>query len=116
MTRKIYVAGPMRGYAHYNFDAFDAAAYMLRADGWAAISPTELDRVYEGWGQHPPEDFVVTPEFKRRCIERDLKAILECDAVYLLHGWEESEGTAAELALAVFLDLEIIKETDGSIN
>ena len=34
----------MRNLPRYNFDAFDAAAYALRQDGWTVQSPAEHDR------------------------------------------------------------------------
>ena len=39
----VYIAGPMRGYPRFNFDAFDAAAEMLQ-DTCDVISPAQLDR------------------------------------------------------------------------
>lgn len=107
---KFYVAGPMRGYKNFNFDAFDSAANDLRAMGHVAISPTDLDRVHEGWVDYPPDDLVVDGDLKRRCITRDLMAIMECDALYMLPGWENSLGAIAEHSLATFLGLEIYEE------
>ena len=105
---KVYIAGPMRNYPNYNFDAFDEAYVKLYAKGHIPVSPTDLDRVYEGWEQYPPEDLVITDELKRRVMRRDLNAIFECEAIYLLHGWKGSEGVAVELALAKYLGLEIL--------
>ncbi|MDF1565309.1 MAG: DUF4406 domain-containing protein [Deltaproteobacteria bacterium] len=113
--RRVYIAGPMRGYANFNFDAFDAARDRLRAQGWIVVSPADLDRAYEGWGAYPPEDLVVDRELQIRCISRDLAAIqtfdkTKGDAIYLLKGWQKSAGALAELALAQFLGLEVYVE------
>jgi hypothetical protein len=109
--KKIYIAGPMRGHKHYNFSAFDDAEQYLKAQGYFPISPAQLDRMYEGWYPAPPEDIDFTPGDYRRMIRRDLNAILDdCEAIYLLKGWENSKGAQLEKALAVFLGLEILYE------
>ena len=109
---RTYIAGPMRGYPGFNFDAFDEAYVRLYAKGHIPISPICLDRVHEGFEQYPPDNFEITDEFKRRVMRRDLNAIFECEAVYLLHGWKGSEGVAVELALAKYLGLEILYQED----
>lgn len=91
-----YIAGPMRGYPLYNFPAFDEAAESLREAGWKVVSPADLDRDNGfdpeiGEGPVPPLD---------DCIKRDLKAVLECDAIVLLPGWEKSTGAKAEYEVA----------------
>lgn len=105
-SRKIYIAGPMRGYEHYNFPAFDEAEGALKAGGWVPINPAALDRLNEGWGLYPPL-IDVDYNFKKRVMQRDLACIFECDAIYMLKGWADSTGALVELALAEFLDLEI---------
>lgn len=100
---KIYVAGPMRGIASYNFPAFDAAAKWLRRQGHQVISPAEMDRNV-GFDEtaHIPDE-----EFLRRAITRDMAAIAECDAIFLLRGWSKSKGANLELQMAKFLGLKV---------
>ena len=112
--KTIYVAGPMRGYEHFNFEAFDAAATLLRAQGWTVINPAELDRLHYGFQCWPPEGWVVTKEMMGQMILRDLHAITDCcDAIYHLKGWEESTGSGVEHALGDFLGLELFYETNN---
>ncbi len=114
---RTYIAGPMDGYLNLNFDAFDKAYCELWQRGYVAISPADLDRLFEGFEQYPPEDLVVDDELKRRVMRRDLAAIFECEAIYLLHGWKGSEGVAVELALAKYLGLEILyQDVDKSFS
>jgi hypothetical protein len=106
---KLYIAGPMRGIKDYNFQAFHKAAANLRASGHEVISPAEMD---EGaYGTQEALDTQVKKEgsFKEFMI-RDLPALLGCDGVLLLPGWEKSQGacleafTAAMSAMPLFLD------------
>jgi hypothetical protein len=39
----LYVAGPMRGYERFNFDAFEEATTYLRSVGFTIVSPAEMD-------------------------------------------------------------------------
>ena len=41
---RIYIAGPMTGYAEMNFPAFNTAAARVRALGHEAVNPVEIDR------------------------------------------------------------------------
>lgn len=90
---KVYLAGPMRGYDLYNFPAFDHATAALRARGWEVVSPAEMDRDI-GFDEHTvdrlPDGFV------EDAMRRDVQAILGCDGVALLPGWEQSTGATFE--------------------
>jgi hypothetical protein len=100
----------MRGYEDYNFPAFDAAERHLREQGHAPVNPAAMDRLFEGWGAAPPKGMIATREDRKRFILRDLVALMECDAIYLLDGWQDSTGATVEVALAEFLGLELIEE------
>lgn len=114
---RVYIAGPMRGIARYNFDAFDAVADQLKARGFDPVSPADLDRdagfdpelLPEGhdWSGLP-ENFTLAD-----AIRRDIDAIIGCDAIYMLDGWRASKGATAELAIAKWLGLQILYESDG---
>ncbi len=113
---KIYVAGPMRGYADFNFPAFHAASAKLRAQGHFVFSPAEKDQSIHGADFCKGTDGVLATIEKqgfslRRALGDDTAWICaEGDGVYLLKGWETSKGANAEKALAEALGLEIIYE------
>lgn len=87
--KTLYLAGPMTGYPDNNFPAFDAAEAKIIARGDEPISPAQLDRKF-GFCSHAREYAI-----------RDTAAILkECHGIYLLKGWENSLGAAAEFFLA----------------
>lgn len=102
----IYIAGPMRNYPLYNFPAFDLAKERLMKAGWSVVSPADLDRAA---GLSPAVSGESFPkEVLKECIMRDLAALSECSAVAVLKGWEQSYGVRAELALALFLGIDIL--------
>lgn len=110
---RTYLAGPMRRIKWFNFPAFDAAAAELRSHGIEVVSPADLDRKAGfdprslpddwDWGTLP-EDFAL-----RHAAERDLNALLKCDSIHLLPGWQESVGATAELAVAKWVGLGVFE-------
>jgi len=99
MRKRVYVAGPMRGLPDFNFPAFDAASKELEALGYEVLNPAEIDR-RSGIAKDPTGDasgIDLDP-----IIRRDIDALLTCDTVVLLPGWEESNGAKAEVAAAIW--------------
>jgi hypothetical protein len=80
-----YLAGPMAGYPHWNHPAFHAAAAQLRSLDHTVINPAEYGNLVTGWME---------------CMKRDVHALLWCDAVIVLPGWEKSRGATLETNLA----------------
>lgn len=79
---KLYIAGPMTGLPDLNFPAFHAMAATLRAVGHEVLSPAELCSDIQGqW---------------LACMERDIAAMLTCEGIVLLPGWERSDGATVE--------------------
>ena len=79
---KVYLSGPMTGYPNLNFDAFHAAAAMLRDRGYTVVNPAEINPdLNADWFD---------------CIIEDIKAMKDCDAIYHLYGWEKSPGAQIE--------------------
>lgn len=118
---KVYIAGPMRGIAHYNFRAFDAARDRLSDDVITVVSPADLDRAAgfdpftrewpEGWNWRDPiADCPV-----QDCIQRDFDALRTCNAIYMLDGWEGSVGARAEKALAEWCGLKVLYQTQPTV-
>lgn len=112
---KLYLAGPMRGYAEFNFPAFHAAAAKLRAQGHFVFSPAENDiskngdfsKDYKTGDEKALEQS--TGWTLRKALEDDTRWICrEGEGIALLPGWEKSKGACAEHALSVALGLEVI--------
>lgn len=101
---RLYIAGPMTGRPAYNVAAFDAAQAYIEALGHDAVNPAQLDRA-EGFDHHRD---TVDADFMRAARKRDLLALLECDGIYLLVGWEHSLGAKAEAAVAAWAGLRVL--------
>jgi hypothetical protein len=108
---KIYLAGPMRGIPEYNFPAFEAACKRLREMGHDVWSPHERDLAD---GFNPKTD---KAHSLKHYMKIDLPAVLDCDIVAVLPGWENSQGaklevhTANECGMVVF-DAETLQPID----
>lgn len=90
MTR-LYLAGPMSGLPELNFPAFHAEAARLRSLGFDVVNPAELcDDIAGAWAQ---------------CMRRDLAALLTCEGIALLPGWERSRGATLEHHVAKALGM-----------
>lgn len=91
---KIYIAGPMSGLPDLNFPAFHAAAIQLRARGFEAVNPAEIN-----------------PDHKMPwhiCMRRDIAQLVTCDGVALLPGWRKSKGARVERWLARILLIPVL--------
>lgn len=109
----IYIAGPMRGIAEFNFPAFKAAAAQLRAEGHLVFNPAERDEEIHGADlvTGTTGDLKEIPQFSLRdALGHDTAWICQhADAVYLLPGWQGSKGATAERALGLALGLQIVE-------
>jgi hypothetical protein len=112
--KTLYVAGPMRGIAWFNYPMFDRIAKQLRDQGLCVINPADEDRKHDGFDpfENPshavPENctFPRTMDFNKT-VRRCLEAVLRCDEIVLLPGWERSSGAVAELTLAMWLNKRV---------
>jgi hypothetical protein len=105
----VYIAGPMRGYPNHNFDAFYSAEKKWQKNPMIEKihNPARMDED-EGFD---PSTAVDSKEHLRSCMKRDLNAILDCNAMVMLHGWEHSEGARVEHSLATYLGMPIFYES-----
>ena len=105
-----YLAGPMRGYPRFNFDAFELAEADLQGRGFAVISPHRMDLDI---GFNPDSDSLEGFDLKD-CIRRDTEAILKSDGLVFLSDWKRSKGAVAERGIAKWLDLPCLSYPDLS--
>ncbi len=100
----IYVAGKYTADTEWgiwnNIEHASGAARKLWLDGWAVICPHKNTAFFGGKDEAHRDIWLAG----------DLELLRRCDAIYMLGGWENSEGAKAELKLAEKLGLEIIYE------
>ncbi|MCH8052695.1 MAG: DUF4406 domain-containing protein [Planctomycetes bacterium] len=103
--RRLYLAGPMSGYAEHNFPEFNRVAALLRAEGYEVFNPAEND---DG-GVRRPRSFYM---------RRDIPALMDCDAIAALPNWQQSRGACLEMWIAIDLDMPIFncRMRDGSVS
>ena len=106
-----YLAGPMRGYPRFNFDAFEATTAQLRAAGLTVISPHEMD-LARGFD---PDSSPFTAADYSAAMRLDVAAILTVDLVVTLRGWALSEGACTEVAVARAIGLPILTPAQALI-
>lgn len=97
---KIYISGPITGTNIETTRArFEAAEVMLRRQGFTPVNPMKnglpVDAPYE---EH---------------MKRDLELLAECDAIYLMNGWERSKGCRMEFNAAISANKRITYEREN---
>ena len=102
---KVYVSGPMRGYPDFNYQAFNAATERLRGLGCEVVNPVDI-----GSRHGTAEEINASPELVEKVLRADLAAVAGCDTIYLLKGWERSDGARRELGVALACDLRVVRE------
>lgn len=93
--KRMYLSGPMTGRPNLNFPLFYVEAARLRELGYEVVNPAELN-------PDPSASW-------HACMRADLKALLDCDALVLLPGWEQSAGAHLEMHVAHRVGLEILQ-------
>lgn len=83
--RRINLSGPMSGLPGLSFPTFHSMTASLRAVGHTVTNPAEIN----------PEGGTWTD-----CMRGDIAALMDCDTVATLPGWEHSKGARLEVLIA----------------
>lgn len=106
--RKIYISGAIM-YADSKVDLFADAEARLEADGWSPLNPKSVDACPDDSCERQAHEIDKGMEHSWGCFLRyDLKALLDCDAIYMLPGWEQSHGARLELQVASAVGLKVM--------
>lgn len=103
----VYVSGKMRGVADYNRWKFRNWAKKLAEVGFHSVNPTDI-----GDSIATPEKIDASPELVEKVLEADIAALRKCDAIFMLRGWETSEGARRELRVALELGMPVVQEQE----
>lgn len=93
-NKTVYISGPITGIDFYK-DDFHRASKKLAAAGYIPIDPCSL-----------PHEHELSYEAYMR---EDLKALLDCDYIYMLPGWKDSMGADCEHGVAVLCGIEVLE-------
>ena len=92
---KIYISGPITGVAGAD-QVFDQAEKLLQAKGYDVVNPMKLKHDHNNSWQN--------------YMKVDIKALCDCDAIYMLNNWYYSRGASLEFYIATQLGLNIIDD------
>lgn len=95
--KKVYISGPMRGVENYNRPKFNEWERKIWEGGlYEPVNPMRIgDEIAR------PEGIERNPELLQKVFNADIRELTHCDAIFLLNGWEKSEGAQKELQYAL---------------
>ena len=92
--KKVFISGPMTGYKNLNKQEFMIAEQKLKAAGFTVINPA---------------NFNLDPGLSDQDIAAiDLAALLRCDYIYQLEGWDKSKGASGEWMAALWAGIQAV--------
>lgn len=97
MKEKVYISLPITGRDIEEVEAECVFAKgMLEKEGFIPVSPLDVSCNHDApYSEH---------------MGKDIAALLECDAVFFLRGWQDSKGCNAEFEIAKIYGKKIMFE------
>jgi hypothetical protein len=94
---KIYISGKVSGIEDEAIKLFAIADKELKEKGYETINPMALPHEHDkSWHSY---------------MKDDVKALCDCDAIYMLSNWVDSKGAIIEHTIAIFLGISVYYET-----
>ncbi len=98
MKHQIYISGKITGIENEAPALFKEAENLFLDKGYAVINPMELNHQHDkSWHSYMKED---------------IKALCDCDTIYMLTNWTDSKGAIIEHTIAMYLGLKVIYQTN----
>jgi hypothetical protein len=108
-VKRLYLAGPMSDLPDLNFPAFNKEAARLRALGYTVVNPAEIN----GGDSELVACSTMTPNeltaHWRKCMRKDIAALMTCDGIAMLPGWRQSKGACLEHHNATALGMLVLE-------
>lgn len=95
---RIYISGPITGIDNY-IDNFNKAEEYLTSLGHDVINPAKVDMSLP---KMTYDEYLLI----------DLFLLNQCQAIYMLNGWNHSKGAKEELKTALLQGIDIYLETE----
>ena len=93
MATKIYISGKISGIENEAPELFAKAEKELQAKGFETVNPMTLNHEHDkSWHSYMKED---------------VKALCECDEIFMLSNWTDSKGAIIEHTIAMYLGLKV---------
>ena len=95
-TKRAYISGKITGMEKDAYELFEAAEREVIALGYLPVNPFKLNHDHDkSW---------------RAFMRRDIKALCDCEAIYMLDNWRQSPGANIELDIANHLEMDVIHQ------
>ena len=104
--KKVFIAGPMRGYEKYNFPKFDMIEKILKDNGVECVNPGRISRKFK------EKDVNSDINVYNEMVRLQQEAEKTCNAILLLDGWQWSKGAQLEVKTAAELGMQFLLESD----
>lgn len=95
--KRIYISGPISGTSDY-LERFAKAEEAIKSNGDFAVNPAAVN------------DRLPNCTSYNCYIDMSLAMLRHCDAIYMMHGWQNSRGARLEKAYAEALDIPVLYE------
>jgi nucleoside 2-deoxyribosyltransferase len=95
---KVYISGRISGMLFTDaYQKFQLAEQKLSELGYEVVNPMTIEHDHDKtWEAY---------------MKNDIKAMCDCDTIFMLDNWRESRGATIELNLAIQLGLSVLHET-----
>ena len=91
---KIYISGKISGIESEAAKLFEQAEKELKESGLNPVNPMTLNHDHDkSWHSYMKED---------------VKALCDCDQIYMLSNWKDSKGAIIEHTIAMYLGIDVV--------
>lgn len=108
---RVYMSGPISGLdREVARKLFTDAAVELAARGHEPVDPFDIPN--DPGCDCPPE---VANHLWACCLRKDIRVLVDCDAILMLPGWPASPGARLELMVASSVGLKVLLEATPAV-
>lgn len=94
--KRCYISGKITGMETEAEALFEEAEREVMRRGYMPVNPFKIDHDHDkSW---------------RAYMRSDIKALCDCEAIYMLTNWRDSKGATIELQIANHLEMDVIHQ------